>query len=63
MKTTEKPGRQRKPYWEMTTEERSAATAEFDKEFSIAGFGPPPPDALARWERAKRKRGHSCCGG
>ncbi len=57
MKTAKRPGKPKKPYWEMTTEELSAATAEFDKEFSITGFGPPPPEALAQWERAKRKPG------
>jgi len=54
-KTRRRPGRQDKPYWEMTAEELAEATAEFDKEFSIADFGPPPPEALARLERAMRK--------
>ncbi len=44
-----------KPYWEMTTEELAEATKEFDEEFVIDKFGPPPPEARARWEAAKRK--------
>jgi hypothetical protein len=46
-----------KPYWEMTTEELAAATAEFDKEFIGDTFSTPSPAEMAQWERAKRKRG------
>lgn len=44
-----------KPYWEMNTQELREATAEFDEEFALDKFGPPPPEELARWEAAKRK--------
>jgi len=30
---------------------------EFDREFVADTFGPMPPEAKAKWERAKRKRG------
>lgn len=51
-----------KPYTQMTADELAKATAEFDKEFSIAGFGPPPPEAKAIWEQMKRKRGRPARG-
>ncbi len=31
--------------------------SEFDHEFVADTFGPPPPAAQAKWERARRKRG------
>ena len=46
-----------KPYWEMTTAELRKATAEFDREFVGDTFGPPTPEQMAQFERAKRKRG------
>ncbi len=45
-----------KPFTEMNMEELAEATAEFDQELIIDSFGPPPPEALERLERA-RKRG------
>jgi len=59
MRTTKKPGRQKKPYWEMTTEELAEATAEFDKEFIVETFRPLTPAQRALWERIKRKRSKS----
>ncbi len=47
----------RKPISQMTTAELEALTADLDEELVIRKFGPPPPEALAQWERAKRKRG------
>lgn len=46
-----------KPFWKMNSKELAEATAEFDREFIGDTFGPPPQEALARWKRAKRKRG------
>jgi hypothetical protein len=44
-----------KPYWEMTTQELAAATAEFDEEFVIDKCTPLTPEMKARWEATKRK--------
>ena len=52
-----KAKRTKKPITEMTSDELAVETAEFDKEFVADSFGPPPPAAAERWERAKRKRG------
>ncbi len=49
----------KKPYWEMTTEELAAATAEFDQEFIADTFSPLTPEMKARWQAAKRKPGRS----
>jgi hypothetical protein len=40
---------------------RSAETSPttLDQEFVIDSFGPPPPEALSNWLRAKHKRGRS----
>jgi hypothetical protein len=46
-----------KPYWEMTTAELRKATAEFDREFVGDTFGQPTPEQMAKFEKAKRKRG------
>jgi len=46
-----------KPITRMTAEELAAETAEFDKQFAADAFGPPPPAAKVRWDRARRKRG------
>ena len=46
-----------KAYWDMNTAELRKATAKYDREFIADEFGPPPAEALAQWERAKRKRG------
>jgi hypothetical protein len=56
MKTKKRPGGQKKPYWEMTTEELSEATKEFDKEFCIDSFRPLTAEEKALWQRIKRKR-------
>ena len=48
--------RSKKPYSEMTTEELAEATADLDEQFVIDKFGPPPPEAQALWQRAKRKK-------
>jgi hypothetical protein len=48
--------KKQKPYWEMTTAELREATREFD----LGDGGPalkPPPEALARLRRARRKNG------
>ena len=50
MRTTKKPASQ------MTAAELEALTADLDEEFVLRKFGPPPPEALAQWERTKRKR-------
>ena len=55
MKTTKKPGRTKKLYWQMTAEELAAATADLDQEFIIDQFRPLTPQQKAQWERAKRK--------
>ena len=39
----------------MNTRELAEATAEFDREFVEDSFGPPPPEARARLEKAKRR--------
>jgi hypothetical protein len=41
----------------MTTAELREATKEFDQEFIGDTFGPPTPEQMAQFERAKRKRG------
>jgi len=45
----------KKPFTEMNTQELAEATAEFDREFVADSFGPPPPEAKAEWEKAKRR--------
>lgn len=50
--------KKQKPYWEMTTEELAEAMKEYDQEFIGDTFrDPPPPEAVAQLERAKRKIG------
>lgn len=44
-----------KPYTQMTARELDAATAEFDAELVADRFGPMPPAARARWQRARGK--------
>ena len=46
-----------KPYWEMNTRELATATKEFERDFVLDTFGPPPPRARADWAKALRKRG------
>lgn len=51
----------------MTTRKRKGKrptqpAAEFDREFVAETFGPMPPEAKAKWERAKRKRGRPTVG-
>ena len=46
-----------KPYWEMTTEELGAATAEFNEPFAFERSRPLNREERAQWERMKRKRG------
>jgi hypothetical protein len=41
----------------MSAAELRRATAEFDKEFIADTFGPPPPEAVAQMEKARRKPG------
>ena len=53
-----KPKKKDKPFSEMNTQELAEATAEFDREFIADSFGPPPPEARQRLERA-RNRGRS----
>ena len=48
--------KQRKKYWEMTTEELADATKEFDQEDVAESFGPMTPAAEAAWKAAKCKR-------
>lgn len=36
---------------------RAPETDEFDKEFAADTFGPMPPEAEAKWQKAKRKPG------
>ncbi len=38
------------------TTPKSVPLSEFDREFVIDTFGVPPPEAQARWQRAKRGR-------
>ena len=45
--------RKQKPYWEMTTEELAAATAEFDEEHVEDKFRPLTPKERAEWERIR----------
>ena len=45
-----------KPYWEMNARELATATKEFEKDFVLDTFGPPPPTARAEWAKALRKR-------
>lgn len=47
----------KKPYWEMTTEELARATAEFDEEFVIDKARPLSPEDRKRWQRLQRKMG------
>lgn len=51
----------KKRYQDMTTKELEEATREFDEEFVSDKFGPPPPEALARFERI-RSRGRPARG-
>ena len=44
-----------KPLTEMNAQELQEATSEFDEEFVADRFGPPPPEARARWSKARRK--------
>ena len=53
MNRTSKP----RPLSRRTREELDAMSAEFDCEFVVDTFGPPPPSVEARLRRAKRKRG------
>ncbi|MBM4035002.1 MAG: hypothetical protein FJ291_24940 [Planctomycetes bacterium] len=55
MKIKKKPSGQKKPYWEMTTEELSEATKEFDKEFIAETFKPLTRAQRALWERIRSK--------
>jgi hypothetical protein len=47
--------RKAKLYWEMSTEELAAATAEFDEEHVEDKFKPLSPKNRARWERIRAK--------
>jgi len=47
-----------KPYWEMDAGELATATKEFDREFVLDTFGPPPPSARSEWIKASRKQGN-----
>lgn len=47
----------------MTGSELAKAVAEFDSELIVDTFGAPPPEARARWDRAKRRRGRPRTGG
>lgn len=49
----------RKPYRDLTADELDAATADLDEEFVIDKFGPPPPEAKALWEMARRTLGRA----
>ena len=55
IETTSRPKKLKKPYWEMTTEELSAATAEFDQEFIAETFRPLTRAQRALWERIRSK--------
>ncbi|MBL7134935.1 MAG: hypothetical protein ISS78_12610 [Phycisphaerae bacterium] len=44
-----------KPFSEMNKEELAEATAIYDQEFIIDSFGPMPPEAVERLERAKKR--------
>src|SRR4051794_37731529 len=46
-----------KPYWEMTTEELAAATADFEREFAFEDTKLLSAKKRAQLERAKRKPG------
>jgi len=48
--------KQTKPFWEMTTAELAEATKEFDRPLKVDAFGPPPAEARAQLDRARRKR-------
>jgi hypothetical protein len=47
----------KKKFSEMTTQELTEATREFDREFIADTFKPLSPKMRERWERAKRKPG------
>jgi hypothetical protein len=48
--------KERKKYWDMTTEELAEATREFDEENAADTFGPLTPKAAAAWRAARRKK-------
>ncbi len=50
-----KQERRRKPFAAMNAKELAEATAEFDREFAVDSFGPPPPEAEALLEKARRR--------
>ena len=52
-----KKKRTSRPYWEMTSKELAATTAEFDQEMVVDGFGPMTRENRARFERTRSKRG------
>ena len=47
----------KKSFLEMSANERSKATAEFDREFIVDTFGELDRHQRRQWERIKRKRG------
>jgi hypothetical protein len=47
--------KERKKYWNMTSDELAKATQEFDQEGVAETFGPMTPRAEAAWRKARRK--------
>lgn len=54
------PHKRKRP--RMTGAELAEAVSEFDEELVIDTFATPPPEARARWQRAKRRRGRPRAG-
>jgi hypothetical protein len=53
--TKRRSNREKKRYWEMTSNELASATKEFDREFIADTFGPPPAKAQQQLKRARRR--------
>jgi hypothetical protein len=52
-----KHAKTKKPFWEMTPQERAEDVKEFDKPLGSGSFKPLTPKGRARFERARRAGG------